>query len=141
MSAFNSLGLVSVIVRGLLSLTDSYLTTDISKMDLAEVTDMLNAYQNQGFKTTPAFKSMWYDEETIPTMNKESGYTFLTNSEYQVAMMNEGVLSMFINCGECGREDFEQTWQLYPEYKTCAVDDKSCEGCIEVCKMLKECEK
>ena len=117
---------------------ENYLTTDISKMDLSEVTDMLNAYQNQGFKTTPAFKSMWYDEDTKPTMNKESGYTFLTNSEYQVAMMNEGMLSMFINCGECGREDFEQDWVW--TYKN-DHDSSKCEGCKEVVKMLRECEK
>jgi formylmethanofuran dehydrogenase subunit E len=112
---------------------ESPLTTDISKMDLSEVTEMLNAYQNQGFKTTPAFKAMWIDEDTIPTLNQESGYCFLTNSEYQVSMMNEGMLSMFINCGECGREEFEQEWDLENGKTTC-------EGCKEVVKMLKECE-
>jgi hypothetical protein len=115
------------------------LTTDISKMDLSEVTEMLTAFQEEN--TTPLFKAMWYNEDTVPTLNEESGYCFLTNSDYQVAMMNEGILSMFISCGECGREDFEQDWLEHPEYKTCAVDDKSCEGCIEVCKMLKECEQ
>ena len=115
------------------------LTTDISKMDLSEVTEMLSAYQEEN--TTRAFKAMWCDDGTIPTLNQESGYCFLTNEEYQVAMNYDGKLSMFISCGECGREDFEQDWLEYPEYKTCAVDDKSCEGCIEVCKMLRECEE
>jgi transcription initiation factor TFIIIB Brf1 subunit/transcription initiation factor TFIIB len=48
-------------------------------------------------------------------------------------MMNEGMLSMFINCGECGREEFEQEWDLENGKTTC-------EGCKEVVKMLKECE-
>tara|TARA_R110000824_G_scaffold396201_1_gene597525 strand:- start:958 stop:1323 length:366 start_codon:yes stop_codon:yes gene_type:complete len=109
---------------------ENYLTTDISKMDLSEVTEMLTAYQQEN--TTTAFKALWYDEETIPTLNQESGYCFLTNSEYQVSMMNEGVLSMFINCGECGREEFEQEWtnELTRSIK--------CEGCKEVIKMINE---
>tara|TARA_R110000824_G_scaffold277381_1_gene465602 strand:+ start:46 stop:384 length:339 start_codon:yes stop_codon:yes gene_type:complete len=107
------------------------LTTDISKMDLSEVTNMLTAYQEEN--TTRAFEAMWIDDGTIPTLNQESGYCFLTNEEYQVAMNYEGVLSMFISCGECGREDFEQDWQGSQESK--------CEGCKEVVKMLKECEE
>ena len=106
------------------------LTTDISKMDLSEVTPMLTAYQEEN--TTRAFKAMWCDDGTIPTLNQESGYCFLTNDEYQVAMMNDGKLSMFISCPECGREDFEQDWQGSQKSK--------CEGCNEVVKMLKECQ-
>ena len=112
--------------------TESYLTTDLGDMNLDEVVDMLKSFQEQN--TTPAFKAMWYGTPT-PTLNKESGYTFLTNSEYQVAMMNEDKLSMFINCGECGREEFEQEWtnELTRSIK--------CEGCKEVIKMLRECEQ
>ena len=107
------------------------LTTDISKMDLSEVTDMLTAFQ-QG-NTTKAFRAMWYDEGTIPTLNEESGYCFLTNSDYQVAMMN-GSLSMFISCGECGREEFEQDRDLENGKTTC-------EGCKQIVKDLLECEQ
>ena len=111
---------------------ESYLTTDLGDMNLDEVVDMLKSFQEQN--TTPAFKAMWYGTPT-PTLNKESGYTFLTNSDYQVAMMNEDKLSMFINCGECGREEFEQEWtnELTRSIK--------CEGCKEVIKMLRECEQ
>ena len=116
---------------------ENYLTTDISKMDLSEVTDMLTAYQQEN--TTTAFKAMWYDEETIPTLNQESGYCFLTNSEYQVAMMNEGKLSMFINCGECGREDFEQDWTYEQRVlNSKVVYPPTCKGCQEVIKMINE---
>ena len=112
------------------------LTTDISKMDLSEVTPMLTAYQEEN--TTRAFRVMWVGVGTIPTLNQESGYCFLTNEEYQVAMMNDGKLSMFISCGECGREDFEQNWIW--TYKD-DYDSSKCEGCQEVQKMLKECEE
>tara|TARA_R110000751_G_scaffold70384_1_gene142807 strand:+ start:212 stop:559 length:348 start_codon:yes stop_codon:yes gene_type:complete len=114
---------------------ENYLTTDISKMDLSEVTEMLNAYQQEN--TTPAFKAMWYDDETIPTMNQESGYTFLTNSDFQVAMIEPSTkkLCMFINCGECGKEDLERDWLSINQFEL------KCEGCKEVVKQLRECEK
>ena len=113
------------------------LTTDISKMDLSEVTDMLTAFQ-QG-NTTKAFHAMWYADETVPTLNEESGYCFLTNSDYQVAMMNEDKLSMFISCGECGREEFEQDW-TYEEriIESKKVYPPTCEGCKQIVKDIKE---
>jgi len=104
------------------------LTTDISKMDLSEVTDMLTAFQQEN--TTNLFKASWYDEETIPTLNEESGYCFLTNSDYQVAMMNGKTLSMFLNCGECGNEDLEQDFEV--------LMNENCEGCIQIAKDIKE---
>ena len=107
------------------------LTTDISKMDLSEVTELLAAYQYEN--RTQAFEAMWCHDGTIPTLNQESGYCFLTNEEYQVAMNYDGKLSMFISCPECGREDFEQDWQGSQKSK--------CEGCNEVVKMLRECEE
>ena len=116
------------------------LTTDISKMDLSEVTEMLSAYQEEN--TTRAFKAMWCDDGTIPTLNQESGYCFLTNDEYQVAMMNDGKLSMFISCPECGREDFEQDWTFTQKNtQTDSYDSSKCEGCKECVKMLRECEE
>jgi len=102
------------------------LTTDISKMNISEVTDMLRAYQEE--RTTNLFKAMWYDEGTQPTLNEDSGYCFLTNSDYQVAMMYGKTLSIFCNCGECGNEDLEQDF---------TVQD-SCEGCKEIAKDIKE---
>jgi len=106
-------------------------------MDLSEVTDMLRAYQEE--RTTNLFKSSWYDEETIPTLNEESGYCFLTNSDYQVAMMNEDKLSMFISCSECGREEFEQDW-TYEEriIESKKVYPPTCEGCKQIVKDIKE---
>jgi hypothetical protein len=114
---------------------ESPLTTDISKMNLSEVTEMLTAFQQEN--TTRAFKAMWYDEDTIPTLNQESGYCFLTNSEYQVAMIEPSTnkLSMFISCSECGREDLERDWLSINQFEL------KCEGCKEVVKMLRECEE
>jgi len=104
------------------------LTTDISKMNISEVTEMLNAYQED--KVTNLFKSSWYDKGTVPTLNEESGYCFLTNEDYQVGMMYNETLSMFLNCGECGNEEFEQ------EFK---VQD-TCDGCKQIVQDIKDSE-
>ena len=102
------------------------LTTDISKMNISEVTDMLRAYQEE--KTTNLFKSSWYDEGTQPTLNEESGYCFLTNEDYQVSMLHNETLSMFLNCGECGNEDLEQDFRV----------QGTCDGCKELYQQIKE---
>ena len=114
------------------------LTTDISKMDLSEVTELLAAYQYEN--RTRASEAMWIHEGTIPTLNQESGYCFLTNEEYQVAMIEPSTnkLSMFISCPECGREDLERDWKFSTKN---FVNMNKCEGCKEVVKMLKECEE
>ncbi len=40
-------------------------------------------------------------------MNTASGNVFLTNSEYQVAMMNGDTLESFYSCPQCGHEGFK----------------------------------
>lgn len=44
--------------------------------------------------------------EVVPTFNMNSGNVFLTNSEYQVAMLNGDKLESFYNCPQCGYEGF-----------------------------------
>ena len=39
--------------------------------------------------------------------NKMSGNVFLTNSEFQVAMMNGDTLESFYSCLQCGNEGFD----------------------------------
>ncbi len=45
-------------------------------------------------------------DEVIVMMNKNSGYVFLTNSDYQVAMFNGNKLESFYSCPQCGHEGF-----------------------------------
>ena len=44
--------------------------------------------------------------------------------------MNEGKLSMFLNCSECGKEDFEQDWEV--DFK----GSQTCHGCEETKTMV-----
>lgn len=49
-----------------------------------------------------------FDGEGVTVaMNKNSGYVFLTNSEFQVAMLEDGKVVSFYSCPECGEEG---TW-------------------------------
>ncbi len=47
------------------------------------------------------------DDEVTIMMNQNSGNVFLTNSDFQVAMMNGDTLESFYSCPECGHEGFE----------------------------------
>ena len=47
------------------------------------------------------------DSEVTVAMNRNSGFVFLTNAEYQVAMLNDGKLESFYSCPECGHEGFK----------------------------------
>ena len=86
--------------------TDNYLKEDFA--DFAEyefdtAIELLIQYKNK--KET--FKN-FYHKGVKPFVNKDSGKVFLSNSEYQVLMLNpEGNLEEFYSCPECGFEGFQ----------------------------------
>lgn len=51
------------------------------------------------------------DDGVTVMMNKNSGNVFLTNSDFQVAMMNGENLESFYSCPECGHEGFKDEMQ------------------------------
>ncbi len=51
------------------------------------------------------------DDEVTVMMNTGSGNVFLTNSDYQVAMMNGDNLESFYSCPMCGHEGFKDEMQ------------------------------
>lgn len=80
-------------------------TTDISKfgwLEISKLRDLLNAWLDQGLPDDFA------QDEVHPMFNQNSGNVFLTNSEYQVAMMNGGTIESFYSCPECGHEGFAE---------------------------------
>jgi hypothetical protein len=97
-----------------------------SNLDLDEVTELLTALKEEN--TTKIFKDYWYDEDVKPVMNNNSGYTFLTNSEYQAAMINDGKLDIFQNCSECGTEGFADEFDKTDE----------CPGCKEIASLVED---
>ena len=83
-------------------------TADIGKfgwLELSKLRDILNAWMDTGLPDG------FEQDEVHPEFNMNSGYVFLTNSEYQVAMLNGDRLELFYTCGSCGheglREDFD----------------------------------
>lgn len=84
-------------------------TTDLSDFGIRELKmlhDLIGAYIDQG--VPDGFR---YDE-VVPMMNKNSGYVFLTNSEYQAAMLNGSRLEIWNSCPNCGHEGFEEDCHL-----------------------------
>lgn len=81
----------------------SVITSDLSDFgyrELGMAAELLEAFSN-GNKP----EDFENDGVTL-NMNTNSGYVFLSNSEYQVAMMNGDKLESFYSCPECGHEGF-----------------------------------
>lgn len=65
---------------------DGVMTTnlaDFGRRELAETRDLLDAMLNNGLPDD------FYDEGVVVAFNRNSGYVFLTNDEYQVAMVGD----------------------------------------------------
>jgi hypothetical protein len=85
-------------------------TTDFSKFGSRErhmAKELLQAWEDQGLPED--FES---NEVTI-MMNTNSGNVFLTNSEFQVAMLADKKLESFYSCAQCGNEGFNDK-EEYP---------------------------
>lgn len=96
-------------------------TTDLSKfgyMELKSLEILLTAMREQGLPED------FDNDEVVPMMNQHSGNVFLTNANYEVAMLINGKLESFYNCPECGHEGFGEDFKL----------DDDCEGCQEIAK-------
>jgi hypothetical protein len=78
-----------------------YTTTDLSKFGNREkemAAELLGCMSN--------LPKDFYNDEVTVMFNTYSGNVFLTNSEFQVAMMNGDTLESFYSCPICGHEGF-----------------------------------
>ena len=93
---------------------DEITTTDLSKFGARErhmAADLLKAVDRLPDD---------FDDEGITVMfNMHSGNVFLTNSDFQVAMMNDGKLESFYSCPECGHEGFREDMEHDRDAKGC----------------------
>jgi hypothetical protein len=86
-------------------------TTDLSKFGYRErviARELLEAWEVQGLPED-------FEETEVTIMfNTYSGNVFLTNSEFQVSMMNGDSLEFFYSCPQCGNEGFdsENGWEF-----------------------------
>lgn len=84
---------------------DRITTTDFSKFGYREramAEELLKAWREQGLPED-------FDDDEVSIMfNTHSGSVFLTNSEFQVAMMNGNLLESFYTDFETGEEGFKE---------------------------------
>jgi hypothetical protein len=84
---------------------DEITTTDLSNFGYRErkmAAELLTASVEQGFPDD------FEDDGVTVMMNRNSGNVFLTNSNYQVAMMNGNKLESWYTCPYCGHEGFKE---------------------------------
>lgn len=74
--------------------------SDFGYRELAMLEELLKAMREQGLPDD------FSDDEVVPMMNQNSGNVFLTNSDYQVAMMNGKDLESFYTLSYHGDEGF-----------------------------------
>jgi hypothetical protein len=86
-------------------MSEHIITSDLSKFgsrERAMLVKLLTAQSEQGLPED------FDTNEVVPMMNMNSGNVFLTNSDYDVAMMNGDKLESFYSCPECGHEGFKE---------------------------------
>lgn len=88
---------------------DEIVTSDLSKFgfrERAQVIKILSAWENFGLP-----EGFICDEITI-NFNRNSGFVFLSNSDYQVALMNGEQLDLWNTCHYCGYVGFPDDCEL-----------------------------
>lgn len=79
-------------------------TSDLSKFGFRELkmaAELLTAYCANS-------KDVELGDGVHVCMNSNSGFVFLSDEDFNVAMMNGDKLEMFHSCPECGREGFAE---------------------------------
>lgn len=92
-------------------------TTDLAKFgnrEKAMAAVLLQAMTKKGLPDD------FNDDEVTVMMNDQSGNVFLTNSDYQVAMMDGLELRSFYNCPYCGHEGFVSEMGHEPKNIECS---------------------
>lgn len=100
-------------------MTTNYVTSNIAEFghrELIQLRDLLDAMINHGLP------SDFYDDEVRPMFNKYSGNVFLTNSDYQVAMLGGDKLESFYSSPYEGKEGFFD--DLLSEFDDMHEEDK-----------------
>ena len=75
---------------------------DFGMREIEELRDILTAWLDHGLPDD------FYEEDVVPMFNRNSGNVFLTNSDYQVAMLADGKLESWYYTPYSGYEGFLQ---------------------------------
>lgn len=102
-------------------------TTDLSDFgyrELAMLEELLKAMREQGLPDD------FYDDEVVPMFNRNSGNVFLTNSDYQVAMLNGDNLESWYFLSYHGNEGFLD--ELLDEYENGDIQEEDFEQLADI---------
>lgn len=94
--------------------TEDIVTSDLSQFGARErslAADLLTASKT-------GFPNDFYDDGVTIMMNRNFGNVFLTNSDFQVCMMNGDKLESFYSCPECGHEGFFEEIENLDEHQS-----------------------
>ena len=103
-------------IKGIATMTTTTNLAQFGNRELAEVRDLLDAMLSSGLP------SDFSDDEVHPMFNMNSGYVFLTNSDFEVCMLNDGKLESFYSSPYAGLEGFYD--DLKEEYEDMHEEDK-----------------
>ena len=106
---------------------------DFGARELYMVEQLLKAMREQGLPED------FYDNEVVPMFNRYSGNVFLTNSEYQVAMLNGDNLESWYFLSYHGNEGFLD--ELIDEYENGDVQEEDFEQLADICEQNGKEEK
>ena len=107
--------------------------SDFGYRELEMLEELLRAMREQGLPED------FYNNEVHPMMNQISGNVFLTNSEYQIAMMNGDKLESFYTLSYHGREGFLD--ELLIDYNNGNIMEEDWEQLANICESNGEEEK
>lgn len=100
--------------------------SDFGYRELAIVRDLLTAMIDEGLP------SDFDNNGVVPMMNKNSGNVFLTNEDYQVAMLHGGKLESFYWLGYHGYEGFLD--ELLTDYDNGNIESEDWEELADICE-------
>lgn len=83
---------------------------DFGMREIAELRDILTAWLDYGLPDD------FYEDGVTPMLNRNSGNVFLTNSDYQVAMLADGRLESWYFTPYAGHEGFLE--DLVDDYRS-----------------------
>lgn len=107
--------------------------SDFGYRELDMLCELLNAMKEQGLPRD------FDDDKVVPAFNMMSGDVFLTNSEYQVAMLNGDKLESWYFLGYHGNEGFLD--ELLIDYDNGNIMLQDFEELADICEENGELEK
>ena len=96
-------------------------TRDLSKFGFREydiASKLLHALANPSKETQANPNEFYLSDGVVLEFNPSSGYVFLVDEDYNVAMLNdEGKLENFLTCSNCGFEAFQSKVKILDDEK------------------------